>query len=121
MIPNAVVGASQLEWSRRGGFISFARRSENEQVVYPWIIPVNAAMGRATGPARQLSMRPTVRWDDAPSFSPDDRFVVFASNRADSGFVLVAPSNGGRERVLYAAQGVVNRALISKPSGACGQ
>jgi TolB protein len=115
-IPNAVVGASELTWSRRGGFISFARRSENEPAVYPWIIPVDAATGRATGPARQLSMRAIARFDDAPSFSPDDRFVVFASNRADSGFVLVAPANGGRERVLYAAPGTVHRALVS-PDG----
>ena len=115
-IPNAVVGASDLTWSRRGGLISFARRGETERTVYPWIVPVDAATGRATGPARQISLRPIARLDDAPSFSPDDRFVVFASNRADSGFVVVAPSNGGRERVLYSAAGGVRRALVS-PDG----
>jgi Tol biopolymer transport system component len=80
------------------------------------MIPVDAATGRATGPARQISMRPTVRFDDAPSFTPDDRFVVFASNTPDSGYVLVTPSNGGRERSLYSTAGEVSRALVS-PDG----
>ena len=112
-IPNAVVGATELAWSRRGGLISFVRREENGRRVFPWVVPVDPASGRATGPARQLSMQPIAPWDDAPSFSPDDRYVAFASYRADSGFVLVVPSNGGRERVLYAAPGSVTRVLVS--------
>lgn len=115
-IPNAVVGASELNWSRRGAMISFARREETGQRVFPWIVPVDPATGRATAAARQISMQPTVRLDDAPSFSPDDRYVVFASNRGDSGFVLAAPSNGGRERVVTALPGSVSRAVLS-PDG----
>ncbi len=112
----AASGVTELNWSRQGGMISFVRREENGQRVFPWILPVDRATGRASGPARQVSMRPANRFDEAAAFSPDDRFVAFAGNARDSGFVVVAPSNGGRERVLYSARGAANRAAIS-PDG----
>jgi len=112
-LPQSIPHSAELNWSRRGGMISFARVDDGSREAFPWIMPVDPATGLSTGPARQLSMRPTNRFDDAPSFSPDDRFAAFASNSADSGYVLVVSSNGGRERTLYAAPGHTNRAMIS--------
>ena len=108
---------NELRWSRRGGLISFVRGEENApRRVHPWIMPVDRGTGRATGAARQVSMRPANSFDEAPAFTPDDRFVVFASNTGDTGSVIVAPSNGGRDRVLYAASGFANGAAVS-PDG----
>jgi Tol biopolymer transport system component len=112
-LQQSIPHSAELNWSRRGNLISFARVDEGTRVAFPWVIPVDLATGLATGPARQVSMRPMPRFDDAPSFSPDDRFVAFASSTTDSGYVLVAPSNGGHERTLYAAPGRTSRATIS--------
>ena len=112
----AAAPMSELNWSRRGRMISFVRRGENGQGMFSWILPVDSATGRATGPARQISMRRANGLDETATFSPDDRFVAFASLTRDSGFVVVAPSNGGRERVVYAAPGTAHRAAIS-PDG----
>ena len=114
--PIAAASITELNWSRMGGMISFVKREENGQRVFPWILPVDRATGRAAGPARQVSLRPANPLDEAAAFSPDDRFVVFAGNARDSGFVVVAPSNGGRERVLYAKPGTAHRAAVS-PDG----
>jgi len=101
--------------SPKRDLVAYVKGGEARTDHYVWVLPVDPRTGLATGPERRLSSIVA----DAPSISPDGRFVAFA--RDDTTGVgqslLVVPVGGGKERVVAANMPSNIRAISWTPDG----
>jgi Tol biopolymer transport system component len=82
-----------------------AKPDDRNATTHIWTLPVNVATGAATGEARRVSVIPA----EAATFSPDGKQIAFiAKNTPAVGGaaavprkMMVIPSTGGPERVLF--------------------
>lgn len=101
--------------SPKRDLVAFVRGGEGRTEHFIYALPLDPATGLAVGEERRLSSYIA----DAPSISPDGRFIAFA--RDDSSGVgqslLVVPIGGGRERVLAANMPASIRSIAWTPDG----
>lgn len=97
LVDGSALGLRNLNWSPRGDMIAYVRAGDGGSGSYVWAMPVDAATGRARGPAQRV----TTGQGNVPSLSFDGRWIAFA--RIDSGeawCLAIVPATGGPERVL---------------------
>ena len=92
---------SYIAGSRTGDQLVLLRPAEDSkpgpnQQQFVWTVPVNVETGVATGEPRRVSMLPA----EAPRFSPDGSKIAFIANGTPRRMVVI-PSTGGAERVLF--------------------
>lgn len=81
-----LVGVRSLALSPDGGQLAFVWRGD------VWVVPSSG--GRATPITSNIEM------DDFPVWSPDGKWIAFASNRSGNNDIYVAPVDGGEPRRL---------------------
>jgi Tol biopolymer transport system component len=86
--------------SPQGDRFAFSRSAEDRTGAFLWTMPIDPGTGVATGPAHQVSLRPTD--DERARFSPDGKLIAFnAGPRPDGTWdVSLVPATGGAERVV---------------------
>lgn len=84
--PSAIVGARSLALSPDGSRLAFSYRGD------VWV--VSSKGGRAVPVTNHVEM------DDRPIWSPDGKWIAFASNRAGGSSIFLVPADGGEVRRL---------------------
>lgn len=87
--------------SSRGDWLLATRSAEDPKVgakqpEYLWTLSVNPTTGIPTGEPRRVSTLPA----DAPAFSHDGKWIAFIAT-GNPRRMMVIPSSGGAERVLF--------------------
>jgi Tol biopolymer transport system component len=85
--------------------LAFCRRGEDGDGPYLWTVALDPATGLPAGAARRVSLTKDIT---SPAFSPDGRSIAFGAYAAkDNENLVVAPANGGPERILARTGGDV--------------
>lgn len=92
----------QVDVSRDGSFLAFARPLDAGKHTYVWTLPLNPATGLPSGPPRRASMS----FGSWASISPDSKWIAFAADSSETRLTVI-PANGGQERNLYNGPGDV--------------
>jgi Tol biopolymer transport system component len=76
----------------------YTKSGDTRQEAYVWLLPLESKTGLASGNARRISEHTA----DAPSVSPDGKWIAFARDDATGvgQSVVVVPISGGDERVV---------------------
>ena len=97
------IGGFGTRWSPNGRFLAFVRLTEDARARQVWMVPMDTSTGLPSGVPRRVSTRNAVGF--APAWSPDGRTIAFAEQDTSGLSIIVAPFNGGDERVLFHAPG----------------
>ena len=82
--PSPMIGARSLAISPDGTRLAFSYRGDI------WIAPIHG------GQARPVTNH--VEMDDNPVWSPDGKWIAFASNRTGNNDIFVVPADGGETK-----------------------
>ncbi|MFH1763616.1 MAG: hypothetical protein ABIF09_05420 [Gemmatimonadota bacterium] len=95
------------QWFPSGDRIAFLSDQVAESpglLFYVMSIPFDPETGRATGPARQVSLEPARE----PAVSPDGRWIAYGTYLG-KGWLRLIPSNGGTARTLFDIENISAR------------
>lgn len=84
--PSPLIGARSLALSPDGSKLAFSYQGDI------WVVPSNG--GRA------VPLTNNVEMDDNPVWSPDGKWIAFASNRSGNNDIYLVPAEGGQSRRL---------------------
>jgi Tol biopolymer transport system component len=104
VLANTAGAGPNLALSRAGDRLAFTRSAEGGGDQQLWILSLDPATGLARGEPRPASRLAA----SAPAFSPDGRWIAFATPTSRTAKnLIVVPANGGPERIVTETQGDV--------------